>query len=380
MEMGSRIKVTRLFLLFAVFGVFSCCIAVFAFLDRIPSRVVELYGEPDPGMKQSDRFVYSLQLLYYEKSLLHPHDPKGSFLMFTVPMGESVVSVATRLYQEGFIVDPDAFRLYLVYRGIDKTVQAGKFRISPSMSAVQIAQALQDPNPTETTIRILAGWRLEEVAAALPPTGVNVQPDEFIKAAYAINQFSLSDGSKPLHSFEGFLFPDFYQVNRGVTAFDLVAIFSSRYKEKVTPDLVIGFGQQKLTVFQATILASIIQKEAALEDEMPLIASVFLNRLAKGMRLESDPTVQYALGYNAAQRTWWTNPLSLTDLRVDSPYNTYLRGGLPPGPICNPGMEALKAVARPAQTGYYFFRLRCDGSKRHNFAITYEEHLKNGCK
>jgi UPF0755 protein len=97
------------------------------------------------------------------------------------------------------------------------------------------------------------------------------------------------------------------------------------------------------------------------------------------MKLDSDPTVQYALGYNTAAATWWTNPLSASDLQFDSPYNTYLYPGLPPGPICNPGLSALNAVAYPAQTPYYYFRAACDGSGRHAFAQTYEEHLRNAC-
>jgi UPF0755 protein len=112
---------------------------------------------------------------------------------------------------------------------------------------------------------------------------------------------------------------------------------------------------------------------------MPLIASVFLNRLAAGMPLEADSTAQYALGYQEKTHTWWKNPLSLGDLQVDSPYNTYLYGGLPPGPISNPGLNALRAVAFPAQAEYYYFRAACDGSGEHNFAETFEEHLQNAC-
>jgi UPF0755 protein len=110
---------------------------------------------------------------------------------------------------------------------------------------------------------------------------------------------------------------------------------------------------------------------------MDTIASVFYNRMAAGMKLDSDPTVQYALGFNDRKNTWWTNPLTSTD--VDSPYNTYLYPGLPPGPIDNPGLEALQAVANPQSTPYYYFRAACDGSGRHNFARTYQEHLKNAC-
>lgn len=113
--------------------------------------------------------------------------------------------------------------------------------------------------------------------------------------------------------------------------------------------------------------------------EMPLIASVFLNRLNGGIKLDSDPTVQYAIGYNPDSGTWWTNPLTLEDLQSTSPYNTYVYGGLPPGPIANPGLDALRAVAFPAQTPYYYFRATCDGTGKHVFSVTYEEHLGKEC-
>ena len=98
------------------------------------------------------------------------------------------------------------------------------------------------------------------------------------------------------------------------------------------------------------------------------------------MKLEADPTVQYAIGYNILQQTWWTNPLNLLDLQLNSPYNTYIYEGLPPAPIANPGLSALRAVAFPDETVFYFFRAKCDGSGLHEFAETFEEHLENACQ
>jgi UPF0755 protein len=140
-----------------------------------------------------------------------------------------------------------------------------------------------------------------------------------------------------------------------------------------------AFQNQGLDLLQAVTLASIVQREAMIEEEQPIIASVFLNRMADGMKLESDPTVQYALGFNAEQQTWWTNPLTLDDLDVESLFNTYLYPGLPPAPICNPGVSALRAVAYPAQTSYYYFRAECNGTGSHTFSKTYQEHLDNSC-
>jgi UPF0755 protein len=115
------------------------------------------------------------------------------------------------------------------------------------------------------------------------------------------------------------------------------------------------------------------------DEEKPIIASVYLNRLRIGMKLDADPAVQYALGYNAAQQTWWTNPLSLDDLKFDSPYNAYLHTGLPPTPVSNPGLKSLRAVAFPTGTPYYYFRAKCDGSGYHLFSETFNEQLANGC-
>ena len=161
--------------------------------------------------------------------------------------------------------------------------------------------------------------------------------------------------------------------------YDLITLFIGEFNVQVTKDLRRKFADQHLSLIQAMTLASIIQKEAVVEEEQPKIASVFFNRLSAGMKLESDPTTQYALGYNDKQKTWWTNPLSSNDLLVQSPYNTYVAAGLPPGPICSPGISALKAVASPAKTNYLFFMARCDGSGYHNFSTTFAEHAANAC-
>jgi len=147
----------------------------------------------------------------------------------------------------------------------------------------------------------------------------------------------------------------------------------------LTPEFDRDLQNSGLTLHQAITMASIIQRETLAEDEMPVIASVFFNRLAINMPLETDPTVQYALGYDAQTDTWWKSPLTYTDLEVNSPYNTYRNQGLPPGPISNPSLAALNAAINPAETEFLFFRAKCDGSLTHNFSKTYEEHLNFGC-
>jgi UPF0755 protein len=246
-------------------------------------------------------------------------------------------------------------------------MQSGDFTLSPAQSALEMAYALMDATPSEVPFAILAGWRLEEIAESLPTSGLRIAPEVFLAEAQRRN-------------LEGYLLPGVYSTPRTATAKTLLDGLSAAFEAALTPELRAGFDNQGLTMNEAVRLASIVERETVVVDEMPLIASVFFNRLAIGMKLETDPTVQYAVGYNEDQSTWWTNPLSVADLKFDSPYNTYLYPGLPPGPICSPSPEALRAVAFPAQTPYYYFRAACDGSGRHNFAETYEEHVGNECR
>jgi UPF0755 protein len=166
---------------------------------------------------------------------------------------------------------------------------------------------------------------------------------------------------------------------RTTTVDQLIDNLVRNFSLHITIDLREGFTRQGLSVYRAVTLASIVEREAMHVEEAPMIASVYLNRLKIGMKLDADPTIQYALGYNSVQQTWWTNPLSVSDFQYDSPYNTYLHNGLPPAPIDNPGLKSLQAVASPADTPYYYFSARCDGSGYHNFAQTFDEHLKNLC-
>jgi len=245
------------------------------------------------------------------------------------------------------------------------------------MSAIDVARELQDATPEEVTFVILPGWRIEEIAASLSTSGLAITPGEFISAAQRPpNGFDFLNGAITT---EGFLYPDSYILPRGTLADQMIEAFVRNFGLRLSAALRNAIDGQGLTVYQAVTIASLVEREAVLDEEKPLIASVFLNRLRIGMKLDSDPTVQYALGYDAAAQSWWRNPLSLTDLQFDSPYNTYLYVGLPPAPIANPSLSALHAVAFPAETVYYFFRAKCDGSRTHEFAETFEEHLENAC-
>lgn len=175
--------------------------------------------------------------------------------------------------------------------------------------------------------------------------------------------------------------PGFYSLKPTIPLEEFVAQSVNRTKVVIDEAAQLLNNQSSsLSTDELIILASIIQRETLESTEMPTIASVFFNRLAINMRLETDPTVQYALGLDPLTQTWWKSPLTYDDLAVQSDYNTYQAQGLPPGAISNPSREAIMAAFSPTQTGYYFFRAKCDGSFTHNFAVTYEEHLANGCE
>ncbi len=346
-------------------------------LIYFPVQAERLYGPAGSNLGYAHRLEYSARLIWYDGLLTVPHDPSGMEQSFRIAQGESVSAISFRLKEYGLISNSQAFYDYLIYAGMDTTIQAGEYKLSPSLSIIEIASELQDATPEEITFVVLPGWRAEEIAASIPTSGLDMAPGEFLIAVQAghkeLDYLPASAGA------EGFLYPDTYLLNRNTTAAELVMRLTRNFITHLTPELQSGFAARQMDLFNAIILASLIEREAVREQEQPVIASVFFNRLASGLKLDSDPTIQYALGYNPDQETWWTNPLSAQDLQINSPYNTYLYNGLPPGPIANPGAEAIRAVAFPADTSFYYFRARCDDSGYHVFAQTFEEHLRNAC-
>ncbi len=346
-------------------------------LVYIPTRATQVYGPPASSLAFPQRLQYSAMLLWYDGLLTHPLNSQGTEQSFAVEVGESVDAIANHLEEVGLIRDAGAFRTYLIYSGLDTSIQAGDYQLSTAMSPIDIAYEMQDATPKQVTFVVLAGWRLEEIAASLPTSGLSIIPEDFLSAAKTTPKgYDFLSG---VDLVEGFLYPDAYIFPREISAYDMINEMVRNFSLHLTLDLRNAFEQQGLTVYQAVTLASMVQREAVHEDEQPLIASVYLNRLKIEMKLDADPTVQYAIGYNVLQGTWWTNPLSLLDLQLNSPYNTYIYTGLPPTPIANPGLSALRAVAFPAESNYYFFRAKCDGSGFHIFAETFEEHLANAC-
>jgi len=343
--------------------------------------VSEKFGEPIAYLSLTQKIIYPLDLYIHQNKLISSIKQSGVEQEFQVTQGESVSMVCLRLEQVGLIDDPELLRTYLVYSGLDRRLQSGTFILSPVMSPVEIAEQLMDASSRESTVTVLPGWRIEEVALNVAGSGLGVTAENFLNAAYfpALSYLELLPFSD-VSTLEGYLFPGSYVFTRDAVLDEVISTLLTEFTANVDQLVLDGIAQEGLSMQQAVTLASIVEREAVLSDEKPIIASVFFNRLAQGMRLETDPTVQYALGYQETTQTWWKSRLTEADLMIDSPYNTYLVNGLPPTPICNPDLDSLLAVAFPAETPYFYFRSACDGSGRHNFAITYEEHLNNQCE
>jgi UPF0755 protein len=377
-----RSRKRTLAVLFTIVLIATCIsIALGGFLVyAVPQRAEQMFGPSNPALGWQQRFYYSLNLLMNEKALTMPLDPNGSPVVFEIPQGEATISVINRLWAMGLIKDAEDFRHYLLYTGLDTTLQAGEYTLSPSLTPVQIAQALQDATPEFVNFRILPGWRLEEIAASLTTSGLPFSAEDFLRSTASVPpSFEFNTVIPAEAGLEGFMYPDTYRFGREISVDDFIGTILQNFSIKLSADIRQGFNRQGLDVFESVTLASIVERESVNDQEMPLIASVFLNRLNAGIKLDTDPSVQYAIGYNPTQDTWWTNPLSLNDLEIDSLYNTYRYPGLPPGPIANPSLSALRAVAFPAQSPYYYFRAACDGSGSHVFAETFEQHQANAC-
>jgi len=255
---------------------------------------------------------------------------------FEVSQGEDVRQIANDLKAKGLIKDAVVFYLLIKQEHIGGKIQAGNFQLSPSMSAGKIASVLQVAKD-DIRITIPEGKRAEEIAGILKEHFQNYNPS----------------WNQQLDVNEGYLFPDTYAFDKNADITTIIATMKDNFYKKYAsiPDRT----KSTLTEAQIVTIASIVEREARFPQDRPLVASVILNRLNAGMPLQVDATVQYALGYQSDEGTWWKNDLSNNDLKFNSPYNTYLNTGLPPAPISNPGLESLEAVINAPQTNYLFY-------------------------
>lgn len=368
---------------FVIFSfLFVCGLVVYVYNALTPKADGSLLVSraPIPTPRSIEDMALYLYLQQHQDKVQKPAGTDPTPLRFTIAPGELPATIAARLEKQGLITDAEVFLNLVKYKKVATKIQAGEYVLRKTMTMDEIIEAIQHGLARMITITIRPGWRAEEIADYLATLGLkNYQREQFLRLVREgkFDYAFLKDRPKnALPSLEGYLFPETYNVPYDITNDTLIALMLETFGQRVTDKMRQQIAAPKMTLYEAITLASIVEREAVVASERPIIASVFLNRLKKKMFLQSDSTAQYALGYQSDTKQWWKSPVTIEELAsVNSPYNTYRNLGLPPGPICNPSLASIAAVAEPAQTDYLFFYSKGDGT--HAFAKTYEEHLQN---
>jgi UPF0755 protein len=300
-------------------------------------------------------------------------------VIIPVEQGDTARDIGERLEEEGVIQSARLFRVLVALTGVEDELVDGEYEFDRGLATMEVINRIHNGLTAPLIVTIPEGLRKEEIADLLERKGI-IPAQEFRTALSArVYDASFLDLLPSGVGLEGFLFPATYGFSRNATGEDVVSEMLRAFDEKVMP-ILPPEGALDLTLHEAVTLASIVEREAVIPRERPTIASVYLNRLQIGLPLQADPTVQYAVANDpdSVERFgYWKKELTVADLALESPYNTYVRVGLPPGPIANPGLDSIQAVVRPARTNYLFFVAQEDGS--HVFAETLEEHIRNVC-
>ena len=283
-----------------------------------------------------------------------PLDPKP--IMFVVRQGDGVRTIAANLANQNLIRSSTAFFVLVKIMGLEKSLQAGDFRLNRALGADEIASELTH-GYLDVWVTTLEGWRNEEIANQLAKD-LDIPEGEFLKVAQ-----------------EGYMFPDTYLIPRDASAAAIANIFRSTFDQKITEQMKVDAQKQGLTVEEVIILASIVEREGRTSEDRPVIAGILLKRLNADWPLQADATLQYALGYQATEKSWWKKSLTTEDKKIRSAFNTYLNPGLPPRPISSPGLASLKAVIYPQESAFWFYLHDNDGNV--HYAATIEEHNEN---
>lgn len=324
----------------------------------------------------------SLALMGRQDDLTTPYGTNDEVTRFEIPIGTSPVGIAEALVSANIIGDAELFVDYARVEGLDTQFEAGVYFLDQTQTIPEIALILTDSSKSFIPFRTLEGARIEEVADLIDSNSLfGFSGDEFLalvdEGAPIPADFAEWAGIPAGASLEGFMFPETYQLPPDITADELRDTLLETFREQVGDRLRDDALLDGYTLHDMVTLASIIEREAVHADEHPLISSVYRNRLDIDMLLQADPTVQY--GIQGLRGPWWPQ-ITRADYRgIDSPYNTYLYNGLPPGPIASPSLSAIRAAVYPAESSYFYFRAKCDRSNYHSFATTYDEHEQNAC-
>jgi len=292
--------------------------------------------------------------------LTTPLSDNNQEVEISIERGATAKKVATILHDNDLIKSKSLFLLSIKIVGKSNTIKAGKFKVRKNLNTFELIDIITGKNSINITIP--EGLTIEQIALLLEQQGIISSKEQFIES---VNNVKIPfEVPKNRATLEGYLFPDTYNFVRNMVNSEILNIMLNRFKQKID-SLQIDFEKIKLSLDEIVIIASLVEKEAKVDDERPLIATVLLNRLKKKMKLNCDATVRYALKkYDA--------PLTKDDLLIHSPYNTYLYYGLPPSPICNPGLKSISAVINPPEADYLYYVSKGNGT--HYFSKTLKEH------
>lgn len=283
---------------------------------------------------------------------------KNNQKTFIINKGEDLSTISQRLEKERLIKNAFVFKAFVLSKGLSRSIPSGSFELSPSLSLSGIVDLLAR-GPANIWVTFPEGWRKEEFGERLKSSLTNFNEEEFVAL------------TKDL---EGYLFPDTYLFSEQSSPSSVIKVFRDNFDKKFTAELELEATKKHLDKKQVLILASIVEREAKYDQDRPIIAGILLKRWQANWPLQVDATVQYAI---ASSKDWWPT-LRKEDLRTDSPFNTYKYQGLPPAPICSPGLASIRAVIFPLQTSYWFYL--SDKNSLTHYATTAEEHNQNIAK
>jgi len=306
--------------------------------------------------------VASVHLVLF---LLRPPSSTKVFKEVLIPEGASFRAVATQLRQEGIITDKETFIALGRLLGITKKIRAGFYSLNTGMRPLDVLDYIKKGRIIEYQVVLPEGVTIDNVASILEGVGLADKSQFLAKATDPAYVRSLGLEGDTL---EGYLFPATYYLPKGITLDGIIKRMASKYREIFNEDLKARAAALGMTEREVVVLASLIEKEAYLDSERMLISAVFHNRIKKGMALQCDSTIIYAL----QRRGGWNGDLTKTEMRMKNPYNSYLNKGLPPGPIANPGKPSMIAALYPANVDYIFFVSKNDGT--HYFSSNFKDH------
>lgn len=331
--------------------------------------------------------IFLAGLLIYNYKVSTPVSREAQDVVFVIESGAGAKKIGADLAQANLIKSEFFFKFYLWKNNLSAELKAGEYVLSPSLSMKEIVKVLStgDSSSKERTIKLIEGWNTKDIATYFE-TEEMFKADDFLALSgypkidyrqntkypdltdYSVDYDFLKD--KPSYrGLEGYLFPDTYRIFVDATADEVIRKMLNNFGAKLTPDLRAEIEKQDKTIYEIVTMASIIQKEVRNEKDMKIVSGIFWNRIKNGQALESCATLAYVLGENKKQYTY-------EDTRIESPYNCYLNRGLPPGPIANPGIEAIKAAIYPEDTNYNYFLSSFETGET-IYSRTFEEHVRN---